>query len=317
MYFKFIAAFFALVGSVFASDLKKFDIEVIAPSSGLPEQGLPEKLAKKITQLLGNMKIDVPIGGSEAQVFADENAKFLKLDKSLRSNHKILWALRGGYGADKLMPFVVHADYSKVFPKIIIGYSDLTPLMIHLSQKYGWIAVNAPMLKDFVLGDKSKQSYQSIINFLNNICSCTKNSLKISDLKPINDIAKSKGIVAGKVTGGNITCIISTIGTPWQIETSGKIVFLEDTNVTGFRLDRLLTHMKNAGLFRNAKAIIFGDFGADVVKVLKRFASKLNIPVYKSSSFGHGNTSLPFVYNYTGTIQRIGNKTEVEMREHG
>ncbi len=92
-----------------------------------------------------------------------------------------------------------------------------------------------------------------------------------------------------------------------------KIVFLEDTNVSGFRLDRLLTHMKNAGLFNRAQAIVFGDFGTDVSKILSKFASKLSIPVFKSTSFGHGRTNLPFVYNYIGTIKTISGKTEIVM----
>ena len=140
-----------------------------------------------------------------------------------------------------------------------------------------------------------------------------KSSLKISDLHPINASAKSKNPVIGKITGGNITCIISTIGTAWQIDMKEKIVFLEDTNVSGFRLDRLLTHMKNAGLFNRAYAIVFGDFGTDVSKILSKFASKLSIPVFKSTSFGHRRTNLPFVYNYIGTIKTTSGKTEIVM----
>ena len=307
MIFRFLAVLILMLFgnfSISAYNLTNFDIEVIAPSSGVSQE-----IAKKISEIIGKK---VESGkNSEEQVFADTSSKFQKLDTSLRSKHKILWAVRGGYGLDKIMPIIAKKDYSKEMKKIIIGYSDLTSLMIHFSQKYGWIAVNAPMLKDFATKTKSSKSYLDIINFLNG----KNETLKISDLKPINETARSNKIVKGKITGGNLTCIVSTIGTPWQIETSDKIIFLEDTNVCGFRLDRLLTHMKNVGLFDHAGAIIFGDFGAnaETLKILKKFANNLHIPVYKSDSFGHEKVNLPFVHGFNGTISLHRDKAEIVM----
>ena len=293
--------------TVFAHNLANFDIEVIAPSSGVSQH-----ISKKISELIGK-KIKIGEENSDAQVFANTQTKFQKLDKSLRTRHKVLWAVRGGYGLDKVMPLIVKTDYSKETKKIIIGYSDLTSLMIYFSQKYGWIAVNAPMLKDFVTKTKSSESYISILNFLQG----KDKTLTISDLKPMNESAHLQKVVKGKVTGGNVTCIVSSIGTSWQINTSGKIIFLEDTNVFGFRLDRLLMHMKNAGLFDNAVAIIFGDFGtnADTLKVLKTFANNLNIPVYKSNSFGHEKVNLPFVYGFNGTISSDNKQARIIMNK--
>ena len=292
----FFIVFCCFVANCFAADLKLLDIEVISPACGIEKQ-----LQDKISELIGK-KVNLSTGGSLAQVFADENVKFQKLDKSLRSGHNILWAARGGYGVDKIMPLIIKSDYSKETKKIIVGYSDLTPLIVYFAQKYGWIAINAPMLKDFVLNNKSKQSYDAIIDFLKN-----KSKLSISDLKPLNNFSRHQEI-SGKVICGNITCIVSTIGTKWQIQTDGRILLLEDVNVFGYQLDRLLTHMKNAGLFDNVKAIIFGDFGVDNNKVgvdaiLKQFASKMNIPVYKSNKFGHQNDNLPIVLDADGVIK--------------
>ena len=92
--------------------MKQFDIEVIAPACGAEKQ-----LQDKISELISK-KINIPAGGSLDQVFADENVKFAKLDKSLRSSHKILWAVRGGYGVDKIMHLVVKSDYSKETKKL-------------------------------------------------------------------------------------------------------------------------------------------------------------------------------------------------------
>lgn len=311
MIFRFFAFCLLLNFEVFAvlpKNLVNFDIELIAPSSGVSQQ-----LAQKIADILGK-SIDIPSGNSESQIFANAKAKFQKLDRSLRSKHKILWAVRGGYGLDKIMPFVIATDYSKETKKIIVGYSDLTPLMVYFSQKYGWIAVNAPMLKDFATKTKSPESYASIASFLKN----GNGIVTISDLNPINTPATRQKFFKGKITGGNITCIVSTIGTSWQMQTTGKIIFLEDTNVRSFHLDRLLTHMKNAGLFDNAVAIIFGEFGTNVSKILKAFASNMQIPVYKSTSFGHEKVNLPFVLGFTGIIslnQDKSSSAKIVMKE--
>ena len=108
--------------------------------------------------------------------------------------------------------------------------------------------------------------------------------------------------------------MISTIGTPWQIETSNKIIFIEDTAVEGYHLDRLLTHMKNAKLFHKAVAIVFGDFGKNVSKILKTFATKVNLPVFKSNSFGHQRVTLPFGYGFSGVIKSDNTKAEITIK---
>ncbi len=287
--------------SLFSCSLKDFDIEVISPSSGVSQT-----LWNKISRIIGK-DLTGPMGTSEDQVFVDEIAKFQKLDKSLKSDHRIIWALRGGYGIDKIMCRVSSSDYSKTRKKIIIGYSDLTPLMLHLYQKYGWIAINAPMLRDFAFGDKSEKTYQTIVDLLKGKIK----NLKFSDLKALNNKVRN---VSGKIIGGNLNCIISTIGTPWQIETKGKIILIEDTQIAGYHLDRLLTHMKNAGLFDQAIAIVFGDFGKDVSKILRRFASKIEIPVFKSNSFGHEKANLPFVYGADSSITFSNNGAVLEMK---
>ena len=305
MFFKFfgLSALFSFLVVFSHDNIRDLDIEVIAPSSGVSKS-----VSDKVSKIIGS-DFDGVTGSSEDQVFANEMKKFQKLDKALRSNHKIIWALRGGYGMDKLMARVASSDYSRETEKIIVGYSDLTPLMIHMHQKYGWIALNAPMLKDFANGDKSTASYQTTVRFLKG----QQKNLKLSDLKPLNNLAKNLEI-SGKVTGGNLTCIVSTIGTTWQIDTSNKIVFIEDTGVSGYHLDRLLTHMKNVGLFSNVVAIVFGDFGRDVSKVLKAFASGVKLPVFKSNSFGHQKVNLPFGYGFNGVIKSNTTTAEITMK---
>lgn len=165
--------------------------------------------------VLANPRTGLPAGSSEEQVFADQLRKFKHLDKALKFNKKILWAFRGGYGVDKIMLWIVCTDYSRVKLKIIIRCSDVTPFIVHFSQKYNWLEISAPMLKDFVLGNKSKASYASVLDFLNG----KARRLKVFDLNPLNDKVEKCNGISGRTTGGSLTCLISLIRMQWQMKT--------------------------------------------------------------------------------------------------
>ncbi len=219
--------------------------------------------------------------------------------------------MRGGYGIDKLMWEISNTNYSNEKKKILIGYSDICTLLIHLSQKYNWICLNAPMLKDFALNNKSSKSYEIVLKFLNNSITM----LEISDLIPINSYAKNANVIRRKTTGGNLTCLISGIGTPWQIKTTNRILFIEDTNVSGYQLDRFLTHLKNAGILKNVKSIIFGDFGKNVSKILKTFACQINIPVYTNNYFGHQKHNYCWGREFDGIIEKTSGTFSIKMKK--
>ena len=167
------------------------------------------------------------------------------------------------------------------------------------------------MLKDFLDNNKSEESKNAILNYL----SGKTKYLKLTKLKPLNKIAKNINKIEGKTTGGNLTLIQTGIGTAWQIDTNNKILFIEDTNVNGYKLDRILQQLNNTGLLKNVKAIILGDFGnnKENLKVLEHFANEINIPVFKTNEFGHQKTNLPFGINFNGTIKKEKDKYVVVM----
>lgn len=302
-FFKIIFLFFFNFSIIAFPNLKNLDIEIIAPSSGIDI-----KTWNKVFKITGK-KSKIKTKSSDDQIFVNQSEKFKDFEKSIKSDRKILWALRGGYGIDKIMPEISNSNYSNAKKKILIGYSDISTLLIHFSQKYHWICLNAPMLKDFVFNNKSSKSYEIISEFLKNI----KLPLNIPNLLPINSYAKNMATIKGKTTGGNLTCIISGIGTPWQIKTTNKILFIEDTNVSGYQLDRLLTHIKNAGLLENVKAVIFGDFGTNVSKILKTFANHIKIPVYVTNYFGHQKHNYCWGYEFNGIIQKTADVFYIKM----
>ena len=283
------------------------NMEVISPCSGSSNKTWAE-----VEKLIGKKCNNKNKKSSNEQVFEDEYKKFTVLDKQLKSNNNILWSFRGGYGIDKIMPFIVKNDYDKTNKKIIIGYSDLTSLQIYFSQKYGWKNISGCMLKDYVDKNKDNKSKQIIHDYL----SGKTNYLKLYKLEPLNESAKLNHIIQGITTGGNMTSIQSGIGTEWQIDTKNRILFLEDVNVNGYQLDRILNHFKNAKILSEVKAIIFGNFGNNKqnMKVLKHFAEQINIPVFKTDEFGHQETNLPIGINFNGVIEKEGKYYSITMK---
>ncbi|MDR1234128.1 MAG: LD-carboxypeptidase [Holosporales bacterium] len=283
--------------------LTDLQIRAICPSSGIDH-----KIAALIAAILG-CKFEYSTGTSDDQVYSDPNAKADQLVEAVNSDEPILWFIRGGYGIDAILGVLCKKSLPNASKKIIIGYSDGTAFLIYMSQKYGCTAINGPFLKDLALRDKSPESSRLLLNFLRKKSS----TLAIRDLVPLNQAARNSTRLCGKTTGGNLTCIISTIGTPWQIQTAGKILFLEDVNVEGYRFHRLLVHMLNAGLIKDVVAIIFGDCGKKVDPVIIHFATGNNIPVFKSCLFGHGKNNNPWGYGFNGVISKQKGRYEIRM----
>ncbi|MGE3920577.1 MAG: hypothetical protein AB7F64_06500 [Gammaproteobacteria bacterium] len=126
----------------------------------------------------------------------------------------------------------------------------------------------------------------------------------------MNQLAKRKCHINTSVTGGNLTIIQTTIGTPWQINTDNKILLLEDIGERGYRVDRILEHLRQADIFKNVAAVLLGDFtpgyepnGMSLIEpVLKRFAEACDFSVVKINGIGHNYINYPMPL---GTISEL------------
>lgn len=284
-------------------EIKKLDIEIISPSSGI---GIDDWC--RVFKLTGK-STEINTASSEEQVFINPIKKFALLDKAIRSNHKILWAIRGGYGLDKIMPYIVKTDYSKVPKKIIVSYSDTTSLQVYFSQKYGWKNISACTFKEIAKLEKTMESREKIINYLIG----KENQLILSALNPLNLQARQAKGIEGKTIGGNMSIIQTSIGTKWQFCGDDKIIFLEDTDVHGYKLDRILMHLDNAGVIKGAKAIIFGFFNSQDIEIISNFAKNSSIPVFQTNNFGHDQINMPIGYNFESKLLKEKNSTSFQL----
>lgn len=170
-------------------------------------------------------------------------------------NIKGIFALRGGYGCARLLDLI---DFKliKKNPKIFIGYSDITALHIAINQKSKLITYHGPMISTELikgLDEYSADYYKKFIfehEKIEDLLNPEGNSLEI-----INN-----GIASGELIGGNLSLICSSLGTKYEINTKNKILFLEEVDEVPYKVDRMLTHLKQSGKLKEANGIILGAF---------------------------------------------------------
>ena len=170
-------------------------------------------------------------------------------------NIKGIFALRGGYGCARLLDLI---DFKliKKNPKIFIGYSDITALHIAINQKSKLITYHGPMISTELIKGLDKYSADYYKKFIFGYD-------KVDELfNPVgyNLEIINPGIASGELIGGNLSLICSSLGTKYEINTKNKILFLEEVEEVPYKIDRMLTHLKQSGKLKDANGIILGAF---------------------------------------------------------
>lgn len=284
------------------------NIYAIAPSSGFPKQ-----ILEKLTITNKNKNIYIPENSfREGYIYlsnSDDN-RFKILKNALKqNNYNIIWCLKGGYGSAR----IVERLYSLKRPKkekIFIGYSDITAIHLFLSQEWGWRTIHGSMLSEIYDINKDSKNFIYLNQIINGI------AFNI-ELTPINNIAENVSIIKGSINGGHMDLLNMSIKTKWEIKPK-EILFLEVNNKKGYQLDFYLTHFLQAGIFHQIKALVIGDLVPKidiyVDYAVNNFASNINIPVFKTSCFGHGKKNYPIMYNANYQIMKdIDNSYTMKM----
>jgi muramoyltetrapeptide carboxypeptidase len=200
-----------------------------------------------------------------------------------------LVALRGGYGSTYLLDSLPRQPLDSV--KCVIGYSDLTALQTYLWQQSGWVTLHGPMLAaGFDRGANDLRGYDED-SFLQAV-SNTKGNWSVN----LSGEVLAPGVAEGRILGGCLTILQTSLGTPWELDTDGALLVLEDTQVKPYQVDRALMHLKQAGKLQNLCGVILGEFpgseptAADsptVHAVCERILGPLRIPIVFGAPVGH------------------------------
>ncbi len=238
----------------------------------------------------------------------DDETRFEFLKRALtNAESDYVWCVRGGFGSIRLIPALLKMRKQKN-KKLFIGLSDISTLHLFLNQIWDWPSIHGPMLDR--LGSKPPPiKYQKE---LRDLVTGQTSEIAFENLKPLNTAANSHSKLKGKVSGGNLITLQSSIGTEIEWQTNNKILFLEEIGERAYRIDRVLEHFRQIGKWAKPKALVFGDFtggaepsGKDFVpRVLKEFADSQKFPVYKGIRSGHGVIQRPVPFNTESTLER-------------
>ena len=208
--------------------------------------------------------------------------------------------LRGGYGTPRILDKI---DYNiiKENPKFFVGFSDITALHIAFNQKSNLPTIHGIMASTSDVWDEF--SFNSLIDVVN-----MKDILKINNPEKEEILTIVEGSCEGSIIGGNLALIAATMGTEYEIDTKGKILFIEDIGESIYRLDRMLTQLDLGGKFKDCEGIIFGDFADcnkehendfELQELIKDIILKYNKPCISNLKSGHCSpmVSIPFGVN--------------------
>jgi muramoyltetrapeptide carboxypeptidase len=230
-----------------------------------------------------------------------------------RDDVNALVAVRGGYGSNYLL------DNLEVrrpeAPRIILGYSDLTSLQAYLWKRYAWVGFYGPMLAaglDGGAGAPKGYDKESLRTALGK----TDGGWTLK----LRSEALVGGEAVGRIVGGCMTLVETTLGTPWELDTRGSILLLEDRGMKPWQVDRSLMHLKQAGKFDGVQGIVLGEFpecdapgsgSATVRDVCVRILGALHVPMAFGAAVGH--TMRPMLTVPLGVRARLRASGEGEL----
>jgi len=199
----------------------------------------------------------------------------------------------GGYGAVRMLPHL-EPEIFRRNPKIFVGYSDITALHLWLMRRAGLRVWHGPTVDDLIPSARDP-TMASLLSAL----STPRPSARMG-----RDIARAvrPGRATGRLTGGNLSLVQQSIGTPYEIDTRGAILFVEETRDPMSFADERLVHLRAAGLLRHVRGIVFGHLSLDRSEedefedFIVDLVSDLGVPILMDFPAGHEvpNLTLPF-----------------------
>jgi muramoyltetrapeptide carboxypeptidase len=207
-----------------------------------------------------------------------------------------VWMARGGFGCAHCLPYL---DWTAVRERLVIGFSDITALLYALSARTPAIPVHGPNLDRLAkVSDQSREAMRSLLQ-----------SPAPSKWKLTQCCSSVPEEIEGPVIGGNLAVLASMVGTPWQVRMDDCLLLLEDIGEPAYRLDRLVTQLRQSGSLQQVRAVLLGEFiksplpqGVTLGELFAELLSGLNIPVFTGLPVGHGELNLPWYYGVRGRV---------------
>ena len=273
-------------------------IGIVAPASNIQRDQLKQGTAR-----LRELGYEVVVGDSvfmqDLYFAGTAEARARDLMRMFeRTDVRAIVCARGGYGSNYLLP-LLDLDVIQRHPKILVGYSDITALLTWINDETGLVTFHGPMAaKDFAHEDGvDLASWLDALEGKGEIEVTSSSSPSLTTIVP--------GDAQGTLYGGCLSIIAASLGTRYEVETGGTILFLEDIATKPYQVDRMLMQMKYAGAFDGVRGIIFGEMldcvqpggqSYTLQEVILRVLGDLGVPIAYGLPSGHvqrNNVTIP------------------------
>lgn len=280
-------------------------IYVYSPSGAVRDRASFNRGIKRLQALGHEVEID-PSALETCQRFAgDDTTRLAAIARAAASGANVALTTRGGYGLSRLLPDLPYRQIAKSIEKgtQFVGFSDFTALQLALYAKTQAITWSGPALcEGFGTSDPAGPDEITMACFddlLSGSGEGTGWRLKANSVE-----APSNGILARQATlwGGNLSMVVSLLGTPYFPEIKNGVLFLEDVAEHPYRIERMLTQLMHAGVLRQQKAIVLGQFteykltaqdkGYNLARMVEWLRTQVKCPIITGLPFGHVPTKV-------------------------
>lgn len=270
-------------------------VGIVCPASGANQQDIKD--FADLCRFWGvNVKLGKNVSKRNGYLSAPDNERASEFMQFIEDPEvDAVVCARGGYGVMRILPML---DFTSIRQagKIIMGFSDITALLIAANQLSGMVTFHGPVASSSFDEFTVKSLRETVVAENQQAPSAFSNS-RLTTISP--------GMAQGKLTGGNLALVVSTLGTKYEIDTTDSILFLEEVNEEPFRVDRMLTQLWLAGKLQSCKGVALGNFrdcearGTSISpvsftleQVFEQRLATLGIPVVYGLPFGHVRSKL-------------------------
>lgn len=271
----------------------------IGPSGAVRTEGAIERAVEETKRMGFKVKLGESAGQKYGYLSGTDEVRARDINVMFADDEvDAIVCLRGGYGAMRILDKL---DYDMIakHPKIFMGFSDITALHIALLEKCGLATFHGPMAAANWAGkpldDFSRESmYRALMN--------AEPAGELANPPEYPKQTVNPGVAEGQLVGGNLMLIASSLGTPWEINTKGRIIFIEEIGERTYCVDRMLTQMRLAGKFDDCAGVVFGDFadcpieypefGLTLEEIIRDVVAPCGKPVFTGLRCGHCSPKL-------------------------
>ncbi len=312
-------------------------IGVVAPAGPVNRERM-ERALERVRERGFRIKTYGDIYRSRGYLAGDDATRAGELMAAFAdSETAAVWCARGGYGVSRIINRL-DFDVIRCFPKVFIGFSDITVLHVAIRQRTGLITFHGPNLQDgFGKPEEMPAAneaalWRAVSAFSLNKGRCDHNSgtkapspcplpegegysFELGEMQGVKLQPICGGVASGRLTGGNLAVLSGLMGTPFEIETAGRILFLEDVSERLYRIDRYLSQLRLAGKLESAAGVLVGTFSydaedepeseSDVAALLEEYLKPLGVPVLAGFPAGHTQHNLTLPMGCMCSLMRI------------